>query len=289
MTSSSTQKVKASQSQSSKPRRSPRKGLQAQEKPTRAPRRCRTCHILLSECPHRFRTQRLAEVPAPPTGIPIDGPQDSPFGPQMFLNTAVNAAQTTGHASDGPQINASSGAQVELAIHSDEESDTHPLQEVSPTPAAGLSPIHRRPSNVQPIYSIVEGAGRGGMRLSVARVRELKPAFSDMSKATRKYEEWVKDLLTRAESISTRTKSWVYVAVHNPNSRTPFTHYTSSKLRKEAPDQVKKIHELVSQTMAALARAETREKVEIEAARLQAEVTATEVTARAVEAEQMVA
>ncbi|KAH6916545.1 hypothetical protein BKA70DRAFT_1045741, partial [Coprinopsis sp. MPI-PUGE-AT-0042] len=158
-----------------------------------------------------------------------------------------------------------------------------------PTPAAGSSPIRRRPSNVQPIYGFVEGAGRGGMRLSVARVRELQPAFSDVSKATRKYEEWVKDLLTRVlEAISTRTKSWVYVTVHNPNSRTPFTHFTSSKLRKEAPDQVKKIHELVSQTMAALARAETREKVEIEAARFQAEVKATEATTRAVEAEQMV-
>ncbi|KAH6867240.1 hypothetical protein BKA70DRAFT_1453551 [Coprinopsis sp. MPI-PUGE-AT-0042] len=63
----------------------------------------------------------------------------------------------------------------------------------------------------------------------------------------------------------------------------------AGKLRKEAPDQVKKIHELVSQTMAALSRAETREKVEIEAARLQAEVKATEATTRAVEAEQMVA
>lgn len=41
--------------------------------------------------------------------------------------------------------------------------------------------------------------------------------------------------------------------------------------------------------MAALARAETREKVEIEAARLEAEEKATEATARAAAAEQMVA
>jgi hypothetical protein len=52
---------------------------------------------------------------------------------------------------------------------------------------------------------------------------------------------------------------------------------------------VKKIHELVSQTMAALARAETREKVEIEVARLEAEEKAAEATVRADEAEQMVA
>ncbi|KAH6867239.1 hypothetical protein BKA70DRAFT_1453547 [Coprinopsis sp. MPI-PUGE-AT-0042] len=213
MTSSSSRKAKASQSQSNTQRRSPRKAPQIKEKPQRFGHNawCVTFFARLASS-HVFGKP---EFPAPQNGIPIDGPQDSPFGPQIFLNTSVGAAQATSHTSQESDINPGTVAQVELVIdpqlmetpqvharhpeliRSDGELDACSLREVSPTPAAGSSPIRRRPSNVQPIYGFVEGAGRGGMRLSVARVRELQPAFSDVSKATRKYEEWVKDLLTR--------------------------------------------------------------------------------------------
>lgn len=53
----------------------------------------------------------------------------------------------------------------------------------------------------------------------------------------------------------------MYVAVHHPSSKHLFYHYTSPKMRLEAPAQVSVIHREVSITMSALMRAERKDKV----------------------------
>jgi hypothetical protein len=93
----------------------------------------------------------------------------------------------------------------------------------------------------------------------------------------------------QCESISSRTGCWLYLAIQHPNSRTPFTHFTSRKLRNEAPEQVVAIHELSSQMMAALTRADRRSKVEAEMAQVNAEKRAVEEGERADAAERRVA
>ena len=62
--------------------------------------------------------------------------------------------------------------------------------------------------------------------------------------------------LFKAEDVSNRTASWLYVAMHNPGASQPFTHFASRRLRLEAPEELQKIHKQVSSLMTVLKRAD---------------------------------
>jgi hypothetical protein len=56
----------------------------------------------------------------------------------------------------------------------------------------------------------------------------------------------------QAESVSNRTTSWLYIAMHNPRASQPFTHFASRRLRLKAPEDLQKIHKQVSSLMTVL-------------------------------------
>ncbi|KAF6747771.1 hypothetical protein DFP72DRAFT_774206, partial [Ephemerocybe angulata] len=134
------------------------------------------------------------------------------------------------------------------------------------------------PSGARPLYGLVEGVGRGKRALSMARTRELQPRIVEQVYASKMYSAWIIDLMTRCESISVRTGSWMYVTVQHPNSKNPFTHYSSPKLRREAPEQLESFHKEVSMTMTALVCSDRK-------ARVEEMISALKQEARAVEAE----
>ncbi|KAH6912407.1 hypothetical protein BKA70DRAFT_1423105 [Coprinopsis sp. MPI-PUGE-AT-0042] len=219
--------------------------------------------------------------------IPTEGPLEAPCGPGTSLGIPAIEAPMAPATDMNVQIDhdLDENLAIDPMLVSEpamDEIDTSPSDRVSHTSRLRLSNLH-------PIFGLVDGAGRGGSILEIARQRELEAPFNFVSDATRKYEGWVKDLLTRCESISSRTGCWLYLAIQHPNSRTPFTHFTSRKLRNEAPEQVTSIHSLASQMMAALTRADRRSKVEAEMAKVEAEKKAVEQGERADAAERRLA
>ncbi|KAF5328031.1 hypothetical protein D9611_015077 [Ephemerocybe angulata] len=152
----------------------------------------------------------------------------------------------------------------------------------SPAPA---SKKRAYASGAKPIFDWIEGVGRGARNWRLARKRPLLPEIVDNARATKCYSGWVHDLMSRCESISIRSGCWMYVAVQHPSARTPFTHYSSPKLRAEAPAALASFHKDVSMTMTSLVRADRKAKVEsiVEALRNKARAEAAEAKTAATE------
>jgi hypothetical protein len=55
----------------------------------------------------------------------------------------------------------------------------------------------------------------------------------------------------------------LYFAVQHPDAKTPFVHFSSSKLRREASTDLQEIHSVVAKTMSSLVRADRVSKVDI--------------------------
>ncbi|KAH6917653.1 hypothetical protein BKA70DRAFT_1215856 [Coprinopsis sp. MPI-PUGE-AT-0042] len=149
-----------------------------------------------------------------------------------------------------------------------------------------------QPSNSNPIFGVVDGVGRGKRRvqlilerLAIARTRPLKKAIGDQRKATKSYHVLVNEMVTRCESLSSRTGCWLYFAVQHPDAKTPFVHFSSLKLRREASTDLKEIHAVVAKTMSNLVRADRVSKVDLLRSQAIVEEQATKALDRAAQAE----
>lgn len=56
----------------------------------------------------------------------------------------------------------------------------------------------------------------------------------------------------QAEHLSTRTRSWLYIAAQHPGSNLPFIHYASIKLRKR-PKALARLHAVAGNVLSSLA------------------------------------
>ncbi|EAU81813.1 hypothetical protein CC1G_10416 [Coprinopsis cinerea okayama7 len=269
------------------------------EKRKRAPKRCLKCpdKPLLSTCAlHRFRKPKPVEVPQeepqrqpqaplqpvlpqspdPPlslqAGLPsqqVPAPADestttlaTPSSNSPPSSPSPSSALSRAGTPSSPNPPSPSGQNPGYDESSVEEEDSD--DEVGQKRKSKGQQYRRQPSGRNATWGVVEGAGRGSEPYPIHRVRELKPVISSQRKATKDLDRWTADLLSRCESISTRTGCWLYLAMQHPASRTPFVHFTSRKLRKDAPEHVRKIHNEVRLTMNALTRADRRARVEVE-------------------------
>ncbi|KAJ3521135.1 hypothetical protein NMY22_g12436 [Coprinellus aureogranulatus] len=119
------------------------------------------------------------------------------------------------------------------------------------------------PSNRNPVHGFIEGLARGNEPISLARVRALKAVYEKNSDAVKAFDTLIRDLFTRCEDIANRTSCWLYIAVQHPSSRQAFAHYASPKFRREAGEDMGKIHEAVGRTMANLTLAARLESIEL--------------------------
>ncbi|KAH6905371.1 hypothetical protein BKA70DRAFT_1108112, partial [Coprinopsis sp. MPI-PUGE-AT-0042] len=87
------------------------------------------------------------------------------------------------------------------------------------------------------------------------------------------------------ESFAVQTGCWLYFAVQHPDSKSPFVHYSSHKLRREGASDLQVIHQEVGRTMSALVRADRVSKVDIIRSQAAAEEKASEALYRATKAE----
>ncbi|KAJ2921309.1 hypothetical protein H1R20_g15782, partial [Candolleomyces eurysporus] len=169
---------------------------------------------------------------------------------------------------------------------SDNESNTAPLS-VPSSPQSMPSPRKARvfASNCNPTHGFIEGVGRGNTLLEMARVRQLKTVAVSRKSATRRFNRLARDLFTRAEDLSNQTACWMYVAMHHPGSGHSFLHFASRRLRNEASDELRKIHQEVGSMMTMLKRADRAQHLDHERERLEAERKVSEADARAAKAE----
>ncbi|KAJ2935063.1 hypothetical protein H1R20_g1992, partial [Candolleomyces eurysporus] len=289
-------------------------------KATRQPQRCRRCPNapLRSECEHGFG--RRGSMNAAGTHSPQEPSSESL--PELSMN--LSSAQELGAPPTSPglfpaaeilvEANSASGRDigltptvtVELGTTSvSAPPDPVPEQSMVIDPALialGPSPLSldlldspqiagsvssRRvyPSDTRAIHGYIEGMGRGNEPAQMARVRPAKPLDRDQKKAMKHYDKWTRDLFTRCKSISNSTGCWMYVAIQHPSSRTPFLHFASRKIRREAPEELKDIHQDISRMMVLLKRADRSKNLDFHRQHQEAEEQARLATARATRAE----
>ncbi|KAG2003593.1 hypothetical protein CC2G_004185 [Coprinopsis cinerea AmutBmut pab1-1] len=313
-----------SQSVSPKKKKTTSKGASRSEsgskqaKAARKPRRCLKCpnRPLLSSCEHRFRKR---PTPATPPNDDLQSPASSlaqgsaALAPQTpgplvvdrdpvldvidpllieedMRNGLLSANGAAPAAVARPEIPVTPSSTPPSTPSRSSASDGSTIAVMPPSPSPTPSPTKPKEKRTQPSganakWGTVEGAGRGNDVWDVYRVRKLKPPIRDQAEATRKLERWTIDLMSRAEAISTRTGCWLYLAIQHPASKTPFTHYTSRKLRNDAPEDVEVIHKEVHHTMNNLTRAHKRRLFEAEKEAQAAKEEASAATKRAERAE----
>ncbi|RXW16547.1 hypothetical protein EST38_g9306 [Candolleomyces aberdarensis] len=200
--------------------------------------------------PQNLLAGNLAGLP-----IPAQHPSTLPLDPAL----AAQSGGQAGLAVTPPTGLSSSAAEVE-----DEDSDDYESEAETTTNQSRTQPRKKRvyASNRNPVYGFIEGVGRGNRILKMARRRALKSVYTDQSKSSANWRRLTRDLITRAEDISNRTASWLYIAIHNPSAGQPFTHFASRRLRMEAPEDVQKIHQQVASLMTVLKRADRAQNIQ---------------------------
>ncbi|RXW11581.1 hypothetical protein EST38_g14276 [Candolleomyces aberdarensis] len=123
----------------------------------------------------------------------------------------------------------------------------------------------------------------------MARKRGLKMIPKTQRSASRIFNDASREILTRCEDLSNRTASWIYIAMHHPGASVPFLHFASRRIRKEAPDELAKIHQEVSSMMKLLKRADRTHSLEQEREKLEAHRMAAEAVKQAEEANKQAA
>ncbi|KAF6749910.1 hypothetical protein DFP72DRAFT_1072818 [Ephemerocybe angulata] len=297
---------KKSQRAPSSPSKSPRK---------RAPQRCRKCpnSPLRSECPHSGRkakastssgdasTSQAPEIPIDPAlaALPIDPALTTqPLSPLPEVpvqgDPSVNSTcslplppiASNLPSSDSTVVNASAPAVASSPAGITVGAPPSTPPQHAPTTA---TPTHRAyASNANPVHGMIKGVCRGNDVTSMARTRAPKSPFKNTADAQTFCEYNVRDLFSRVESLAESTNAWAYIAIQHPWSRTPFLHYTSRKLRKEAPNDVAVLHRDVSRIMSQVKRADRSRLLELVKTKDAAEEAARAAEERALRAEQEV-
>ncbi|KAF6747733.1 hypothetical protein DFP72DRAFT_1075015 [Ephemerocybe angulata] len=131
-----------------------------------------------------------------------------------------------------------------------------PYNPETASPAKKGPPKRIFPSGKNPLFKTVKGAARGSVPILMPRVRKLKARYLTAKASSRAYDNLTRDIITRCEDIAERTNSWVYFAVQNPASKTPFLNYASRKFRKDAKEELKEIHKLMGKTMSTVKAAD---------------------------------
>ncbi|RXW15218.1 hypothetical protein EST38_g10631 [Candolleomyces aberdarensis] len=252
----------------------------------RASRRCRQCpdRPLLSECQHRFRG-RQAEAAAPSADdapLPVPASVEQVPVPAPIEESLPALDQTAALA-----VPAMEPTQDLLPPSPEDEEDLATIGEALTLATSNEKAKRAYPSDSNPFFGVIEGLGRGNEKTKMARVRELKHPYADQATANKRFDVLSRDLLTRAEALAHRTSGWVYVAVHHPSARTSFLHFTSRKLRKEAPEEVHKIHKEAGKMMSLVKRADRVQVINYERERADAQekLVAAQEAARVAQAE----
>ncbi|KAJ2911559.1 hypothetical protein MD484_g8856, partial [Candolleomyces efflorescens] len=251
---------------------------------------------------------------APPGAVPHSPPQTSTPPALDATAEGVNAGSVEGGPGDfegqaeaasdgGPHLMEEESASDQPATDgARDNTDAEPQETTTAAGFAGGSanstPKEKKkrvyPSDVNPQEGVIDGVGRGDCPVdNMARKRSLKPLPKTQTSASKVFNDTTREILTRCEDLANRTASWIYVAMHHPGAKVPFTHFASRRVRKEAPEELQRIHKEVSNMMKTLARADTtvslqhiRESAEAQRAAEEAAKQAEEAAQRAQEADE---
>ncbi|RXW13467.1 hypothetical protein EST38_g12387 [Candolleomyces aberdarensis] len=149
----------------------------------------------------------------------------------------------------------------------EEEEESHPLKKK-----------RVYPSDSKPKEGYIDGVSCGDHPVDMARKQGLEPLPKTQRSASRLFNDTSREILTWCEDLANRSASWIYIAMHHPAATLPFTHFASRRIRKEAPEELAKIHQEVSSIMRLLKRTDRthsldNERETEEACRMAAEAT----------------
>ncbi|KAG6809447.1 hypothetical protein H0H92_000227 [Tricholoma furcatifolium] len=96
------------------------------------------------------------------------------------------------------------------------------------------------------------------MKLDIPRAKPLRSPITSVSDNTRRYNRVVEDIIVRSERLSEETNCWFLLLSQLPTAK-GLIHFSSSRLRREAKDDVTRIvneFQLVTRSLLAAKRDE---------------------------------
>ncbi|KAG6827545.1 hypothetical protein H0H92_011352 [Tricholoma furcatifolium] len=113
------------------------------------------------------------------------------------------------------------------------------------------------------VYDSVVGAMRGSKPLEIPRTRPLREPIDDIARNTRRFNRIITDIITRCERLGEETGCWLLFLAQLPSSKA-LTHYSSSRLRREAKSDTLRVINQYQAVIRSLLAAKRDEAVNIQ-------------------------
>ncbi|KAG6809251.1 hypothetical protein H0H92_001002 [Tricholoma furcatifolium] len=113
------------------------------------------------------------------------------------------------------------------------------------------------------IYDRVVGAMRGSRSLDIPHSKPLRSPIDDIAGNTRRFNHIIKDTIMRCERLSEETGCWLLLLAQLPTSKA-LTHYSSSRLRRDAKSDTLQIINQYQTTIRTLLAAKRDEAITIQ-------------------------
>ncbi|KAG6807711.1 hypothetical protein H0H92_006632 [Tricholoma furcatifolium] len=122
----------------------------------------------------------------------------------------------------------------------DSDRDSSSEEDGSPPPPPSRTSPHTpttadriRITRKNAAYDLVVGAMRGSKTLEIPRTKPLRDPIDDIARNTRRVNRIITDIIMRCERLGEETGCWLLFLAQLPSSKA-LTHYSSSRLRREA-------------------------------------------------------
>ncbi|KAG6825895.1 hypothetical protein H0H92_001962 [Tricholoma furcatifolium] len=120
--------------------------------------------------------------------------------------------------------------------HNRDDYSTSDEEDDSPSRTLPLTPTtadRLRITRKNAAYDLVVGAMRGSKTLEIPRTRPLREPIDDIARNTRRFNRIITDIIMCCERLGEETGCWLLFLAQLPSSKA-LTHYSSSRLRREA-------------------------------------------------------
>ncbi|KAG6810148.1 hypothetical protein H0H92_013088 [Tricholoma furcatifolium] len=237
-----------------------RKRLTHRKKKSNATPKAKTLGNLKTRLPDEdggFRSPTPSTSSLPPLSTP--NPTLTPDHVDCVTPTPASRTQTTINL-DGLQP---MGALDPDSSSSSDEDDDTPSRRPTRSPKTPTSADRIRITRKNAAYDYVVGAMRGSKTLEIPRSRPLREPIDDVARNTRRFNRIITDIIMRCERLGEETGCWLLFLAQLPSSKA-LTHYSSSRLRREAKRDTLNVINQYQTVIRALLAAKRDEAVKIQ-------------------------
>ncbi|KAG6806679.1 hypothetical protein H0H92_010429 [Tricholoma furcatifolium] len=148
------------------------------------------------------------------------------------VDTPTPASRTTTNDDVFSSASQHNREQLEESSSEDDDDDVTRIPSLT-LPNTPTTAERIRVTRKNAVYNVVLGAMRGSKALEIPRTRPLREPIDDIARNTRCFNRIVTDIIMRCERLGEETGCWLLFLAQLPSSKA-LTHYSSSRLRREA-------------------------------------------------------